>query len=113
MSDQIVAQLKKSYDKEIRNLKDEHNTYELKMKDFASELLKRDMQIKVLNQKFRGREEERKLRNEHSDLLISVSELIIKFLKKLETGKGGDLRQEIDLLQGKKYVERASRLSRI
>jgi hypothetical protein len=71
------------------------------------------MQIKVLNQKFRGREEERKMRIEQSDLIISVSELIIKFLKKLETGKGGDLAEEIDQLQGKIYAERASRISRL
>ena len=113
MSDQILAQLKKSYDKEIRNLKEEHTSYELKMRDFTAEILKRDMQIKVLNQKFRGRDEERKLRVEHSDLLVSVSELIIKFLRKLETGKGGDLKEELDSLQGIIYLERASRLSRL
>jgi hypothetical protein len=102
MSDQIVAQLKKSYEKQIKSIKDETNAYEQKLNDLAREILQRDMQIKVLNQKFRGREAERKLREEHTDLLISVSELIIKFLRKLETGKGGDLKEEIEQLQGKK-----------
>jgi hypothetical protein len=100
MSDQIVAQLKKSYEREIKELKTEANLYEIKLRDFAQEVLKRDMQIKVLNQKFRGREEERRLRVEQSDLIISVGDLIIKFLRKLETGKGGDLKEELDELQG-------------
>ena len=107
MTDQTVAQMKKSYEKEIKGIREENIACELKLKDLAREILQRDMQIKILNEKFRGREEERKVRIEHSDLLISVSELIIKFLKKLETGKGGDLTEEIDVLQ-----ERASRLSR-
>ena len=62
MSDQVLVQLKKSYEKEIKNIKEDIMSFELKIKDFTTEILKRDMQIKVLNQKFRGREEERKLR---------------------------------------------------
>jgi hypothetical protein len=113
MSDSALAQLKKSYEREIKELKTEISLFELKMKDFTAEILKRDMQIKVMNEKFRGREEEKKFRIEQGELIVSVSELLIKFLKKLETGKGGDLKQELDQLQGIFYLERASRISRL
>ena len=101
MSDMALAQLKKSYEREIKELRAEISLFELKMKDFAAEILKRDMQIKVMNEKFRGREEEKRSRVEQGELIVSVSELLIKFLKKLETGKGGDLKQELDQIQGK------------
>lgn len=113
MSDSTLTQLKKSYEKEIKELKSEITLFELKMKDFTAEILKRDMQIKVLNEKFRGRETEKRIRTEQGELIVSVSELLIKFLKKLETGKGGDLKEELSQVQGKVYVERVSRMSRI
>ncbi|CAG9322968.1 unnamed protein product [Blepharisma stoltei] len=106
MSDQALMKLKKSYELELQSLKDDKIALEMKLKDLARELTQRDMQIKLIKEKMRGRENDQKLRLEHSDLLISVSDLILKFLQRLETGKGGDLREEIDLLQ-----ERASRLS--
>lgn len=113
MSDSTLIQLKKSYEKEIKELKSEITLFELKMKDFTAEILKRDMQIKVLNEKFRGRETEKKIRTEQGELIVSVSELLIKFLRKLETGKGGDLKEELSQVQGKVYLERVSRMSRI
>lgn len=113
MSDATLLQLKKSYEKEIKELKSEITLFEMKMKDFTAEILKRDMQIKVLNEKFRGREAEKRIRSEQGELIVSVSELLIKFLRKLETGKGGDLKEELIQVQGKFYVERVSRMSRV
>lgn len=106
MSDQALSKLKKSYEMEIQSLKDDKIAVEMKLKDLAREITQRDMQIKIHKEKLRGKENDQRLRLEHSDLLISVSDLILKFLQRLETGKGGNLREEIDLLQ-----ERASRLS--
>jgi hypothetical protein len=70
------------------------------------ELIERDMQIKLLSEKLRSRESEKKLRVEHADLLCSVSDLILKFLQRLDGKADGNLREEIEVLQ-----ERASRLS--
>lgn len=94
MSDQALTKLKKSYETEIQSLKEDKVALEMKLKDLARELTQRDMQIKLWKEKLRGRENDQKLRLEHSDLLISVSDLILKFLQRLETGKGGNLREE-------------------
>ena len=79
---------------------------DLKLKDMTRELIERDMQIKLLSEKLRSRESEKKLRVEHADLLCSVSDLILKFLQRLDGKADGNLREEIEVLQ-----ERASRIS--
>ena len=78
----------------------------MKLKDMTRELIERDMQIKLLSEKLRSRESEKRLRVEHADLLCSVSDLILKFLQRLDGKADGNLREEIEVLQ-----ERASRLS--
>ena len=100
ISDQAISQLKRSYEKELENLREDKAALELRLKDMSKEILQRDMQNKLLNEKLKGKRNERKIQMEHSEMLCSVSDLIVKFLRKLETGKG-DLTEQIDDLQEK------------
>jgi len=79
---------------------------EFKLRDMSKELTARDLHIKLLNEKLRNKESEKKLRVEHADLLCNVSDLILKFLKKLDGSNDPSLRRDITNLQ-----EQAQRLS--
>lgn len=105
-NDVSLQQLKKSYTHEINALKDDKQALELQVKELEKQLTKQTMTNQLLKEKFRTVESEKKLRLEHADLLCSVSDLILKFLQRLEGTTDVGLRREISDLR-----DRASRIS--
>jgi hypothetical protein len=105
-NDIALQQLKKSYNHEINALKDDRQAFELQVKELEKQLVKRDMTNQLYKEKLRAVETEKKLRVEHADLLCSVSDLVLKFLQRLEGTTDVGLRREISELK-----DRASRIS--
>lgn len=84
-------------------MKEDKIALELKLKDMTKELTARDLHIKLLNEKLRNKESEKRLKIEHADLLCNVSDLILKFLKRLEGSTDPSIRRDIDQLQEQAY----------
>lgn len=111
-----MRQLKKSYTNEIKVLKvghiqDEKDLLEGKLRDVKAEIVQRDMQLRLVEQRIQSYESEQGSRLEHAELICSVmqrqvSDLIVKFLEQLDPAKASRLHHEIVSVQ-----ERASQIA--
>ena len=115
-NEDTVRQLKKSYNAEIKVLKEEKDTLEAKLREVKTEIIQRDMQLRLVEQRIQAYESEQSTRIEHADLICSVqltqvADLIVKFLEQLDPAKASRLHHEIVNVQGMRYAERASQIA--
>lgn len=61
----------------------EHN-----IKEVTREYLEKEAQIRLLQERIRSQETEKRLRVEHADTMCNVSDLVMKLLKRMDAGKG-------------------------
>ena len=104
-NEDTVRMLKKSYTNEIKVLRDEKDLLEGKLRDMKAEIVQRDMQLRLVEQRILSYESEQASRIEHADLICSVRErqvadLIVKFLEQLDPAKASRLHHEIVSVQG-------------
>eukprot|EP00742_Colponemidia_sp_Colp-10_P006063 GILJ01006488.1.p1 GENE.GILJ01006488.1~~GILJ01006488.1.p1 ORF type:complete len:770 (-),score=153.93 GILJ01006488.1:183-2492(-) len=94
-----LENLKKTFTEEIDLLKHERTTLELKIKELEKEAAQKSAERDFLRERIVAAENEKKIKVEHAELLCKVSDLILKFLRKLDGWPGFEnLNREIDTL---------------
>ncbi|KAF4749867.1 hypothetical protein FOZ62_011192, partial [Perkinsus olseni] len=79
----LIEHLRQTYEEEVDTLKSQRSELQQTVKEFEKQLAMRTAECDKLRSMVASAETDRKLRQQHADVLVNQSELIISFLRKL------------------------------
>ncbi|EER09808.1 myosin heavy chain, cardiac muscle beta isoform, putative [Perkinsus marinus ATCC 50983] len=97
-NEMLIEHLRQTYEEEVDTLKSQRSELQQTVKEFEKQLAMRTAECDKLRSMVASAETDRKLRQQHADVLVNQSELIISFLRGLGHGDGPQIGVKLEKL---------------